>query len=339
MNDFEKIEHLLLHKKHEELNSSELKEVKEYFENATDYNDMRDTLMQVKSTLATDKLLIKPSVELKEKLLQQFENTYTSQNEKNNGKKRPFYRTIAFQWSAAASVIILLSFSAITYFNNLNKSDKEMAVNYKKGNSNSSPSSVDEEETANNTEVSTGSSPDVTIANGEKRDEMTEYEKPVISTNSQDEKGKSNVFGNISVNEDIIKEGDAINTENAPEYYRDNTTIDDSKLNNEEKVKDGIEDKNRTKTYESNTNIPVNEKKKVNPNKNTTLTKNKKEDSINNDKDEMNLGGYMSVNQMVQTVKTDSTNTALDSLKLDSNQMDKRSRDAKIELKKAEKDN
>ena len=129
MNDFEKIEHLLLSKKFEELNPSEVKEVQGYFENATDYNDMRDTLMQVKSTLAADKLLIKPSVDLKEKLLQQFENTYAKNENKKTGKTRPFYKTIAFQWSAAASVVIFLSIGTVYFFNNAMGKKKEMAIN------------------------------------------------------------------------------------------------------------------------------------------------------------------------------------------------------------------
>src|SRR5688572_4771001 len=113
MKDFEKIEHLLLSKKYEELSPAEVKEVTGYFENAVDYNDMRDTLMQVKSTLATDKLLVKPNVDLKEKLLQKFEQTYTTQP----GKSKPFYKTMGFQWSAAASVVIILSISIFSYIN------------------------------------------------------------------------------------------------------------------------------------------------------------------------------------------------------------------------------
>src|SRR5687768_9103089 len=136
MNDFEKIEHLLLSKKFEELSTSEMKEVQEYFENATDYNDMRDTLMQVKSTLAADKLLIKPSVELKEKLLQQFDKTYPKGGTKTGGKTRPFYKTLAFQWSAAASVVVIITLSAVSYINNMNgmQKSKEMAINNEKPN-------------------------------------------------------------------------------------------------------------------------------------------------------------------------------------------------------------
>ncbi len=130
MKDFEKIEHLLLSKRFEELSPTEVKEVNGYFEGATDYNDMRDTLMQVKSTLAADKLLIKPNVELKEKLLQQFDNTYTNTN-RVIGKTRPFYKHVAFQWSAAASVVLLLSLGIFMYMQDIKSNSNDgMAVNY-----------------------------------------------------------------------------------------------------------------------------------------------------------------------------------------------------------------
>lgn len=131
MKDFEKIEHLLLSKRFEELSPTEAKEVTSYFENATDYNDMRDTLMQVKSTLASDKLLIKPNVELKEKLLQKFDNTYTNHSSTSIGKTKPFYKNIGFQWSAAATIVLLISLSIFGYIQNINsKANDGMAVNY-----------------------------------------------------------------------------------------------------------------------------------------------------------------------------------------------------------------
>lgn len=336
MNDFEKIEHLLLHKKYDELNSSELKEVKEYFENATDYNDMRDTLMQVKSTLAADKLLIKPSVELKEKLLKQFENTYTNQNEKITGKKRPFYKSMAFQWSAAASVVVLLSISAVSFFNNLNKNDKEMAVNYKKDKTTVSPTTTDEELPGGTVETGTNNIPSSEISDREIREENTELEKPIISNNADIDNNKPKVYGNFSATEDKILE-----SENAPELdanegiknTRDNTTIDDSKYKNGDTYKEDL------KSYESNTTIPlkaVNEKKV-----NTTKVNNKdkkKDESNKQDNDEIQLGGYMSVNQMVQSDKKDSLKMNLDSLFMDSNKLDNRSRDAKIQIDERKKD-
>lgn len=337
MNDFEKIEHLLLHKKYDELNSSELKEVKEYFENATDYNDMRDTLMQVKSTLAADKLYIKPSVELKEKLLKQFENTYTNQNEKITGKKRPFYKSIAFQWSAAASIVVLLSISAVSFFNNLNKNDKEMAVNYKKDNTTISPTTTDEELPGSTVETGTNNIPGSEISDGEIREENTELEKPVISNNTDIDNNKPKVYGNFSATEDKILE-----SENAPELddnegtinNRNNTTIDDSK-----DIK-GDTYKEELKSNESNTTIPlkaVNEKK-VNTTKFNNKDK-KKDESNKQDNDKIELGGYMSVNQMVQSDKKDSLKLNMDSLFMDSNKMDNRSRDAKIQMDERKKDN
>jgi len=340
MNDFEKIEHLLLHKKYEELSSSELKEVQEYFENAIDYNDMRTTLMQVKTTLATDKVLIKPSVDLKEKLLKQFENTYTNQN--TISKKRPFYRTIAFQWSAAASVVVLLSISAITYFNSLNKTDKEMAVNYKKDKSTVSPTTTDEETPNGIAETGNNGAPELEVSDGKLQDINPEEKKPVIGSNSNEQENKSRVFGNFSTTEDVINESKTYDSENAPVLdmdekiiNRDNSTLDDAK----DKNGDGFKKEN--KLYETNTTIPVKtgNEKKNSTTKASNLSKKKKNDLTNKDNDEIQLGGYMSVNQMAQTEKSDSTRSALDSLRLDSNQMNKNSRDAKIEMDERKKDN
>jgi hypothetical protein len=369
MNDFEKIEHLLLSKNFEELNPSELKEVQGYFENATDYNDMRDTLMQVKSTLAADKLLIKPSVDLKEKLLQQFENTYAGNK---TGKTRPFYRKMAFQWSAAASIVVLLTLSAVTYFNNMNGAakSKEMAVNTERKSDDNTPSS--EKTTLNNdlTVVPTDST-STGISTGEGKNGFISN-APVGSTTMDLEEDKSSTFGNISTTEESVKEGEVNNQStitnpnrnndevNKP-LLKDNTTLD-AKDRSEtqgdrddanDQYNDAVKGKEESKMLENSTNVPmktVNEKntntdtkdywqsKKQNPNRTKDSNKDKQEAT-----EDINLGGvnngYMSVNQMVQTDKRDSLKTNLDSLQMDSNQLRGRQRDAKIDSLKDEKDN
>lgn len=130
MKDFEKIENLLLSKKYEELSPPELREVEAYFESEAEYTDMRQTLMQVKDTLAEDKTLIVPSVELKENLLKKFEETHTKSSAAT-GKTRPFYRTVWFQTAAAASVIIVIGLGIFNSMNNLDKGpqEKDMALN------------------------------------------------------------------------------------------------------------------------------------------------------------------------------------------------------------------
>ncbi len=369
MNDFEKIEHLLLSKKFEELNPSEMKEVQGYFENATDYNDMRDTLMHVKSTLAADKLLIKPSVDLKEKLLQQFENTYSNTVNKSAGKTRPFYRKMAFQWSAAASVVIILSVSAVTYFNSLNKNSKEMAVNYDKKDGDQSPA---EEKSNFNTEtVAATDSTSVVISNPDENETNTGFNAPVGSTTEDVEESKSEVLGNMSNNEVMVKEGER-NEENIPVNNGDElnkSTTKDSKIDdkrNPNKTEQSRDDANfyyndalkskedkTTKTLElDNTNIPTNNVNTVNEKNrstnNTDYWSKKKQNQDNKDKgevekqatDNIQIGGYMSVNQMVQTDKKDSTEVKLDSLKTDSSKINLQGRESSIDTdKKPQKDN
>jgi hypothetical protein len=371
MNDFEKIEHLLLSKKFEELNPSELKEVQGYFENATEYSDMRETLMQVKSTLAADKLLIKPSVDLKEKLLQQFENTHGN---KTAGKTRPFYRKMAFQWSAAASIVILLTLSTVAYFNNMNGAakSKEMAVNYEKKSDDGTPSSEKSNMNSDLTIAPADSTATTTgITTGENRNGFVQ-DAQVGSTTMDAEEDKNVTFGNISTTEETVKESDVnhqsiiINPDldnkdesNKP-VMKDNTTLDtktrtenegarddandqyNNKLKGKEESKvleNSINNANTVKTVnEKNTNTDTKDywqRKKQNPNK----TKDNKGEGNKEATEDIQLGGYMSVNQMVQTDKRDSLKANVDSLQIDSNQLRNRQRDAKLDSQKDEKNN
>jgi len=340
MNDFEKIEHLLLRKKFEELSPTEVKEVNGYFENANDYNDMRDTLMQVKSTLAADKILIKPNVELKEKLLQQFDKTYTNQIS-TAGKTRPFYKNIAFQWSAAASVVIIISISIFGYINNMSgKKSDEMAINYK-----SNKNSPVEE-----TSISSGETSTVTGTTGTE----TDGEERVIIVNpdsrneemSNDESDKKEVYKNFFVTEKDVNKGESEDITNAPvttnsennilqEGYIDNTTLRgvNTNVSKEEKkdadrvltnaYRDDIGDKIQDKSMELKTTIPTNSQSQtygnttlISKDQNTTnkkdywgKKKNKNKTKTDSNKNNLGNGG----------LAKDSVITKADSLKLDSN--------------------
>jgi hypothetical protein len=343
MNDFEKIEHLLLSKKFEELSPTEVKEVNDYFENANDYNDMRDTLMQVKSTLAADKLLIKPNVDLKEKLLQQFEQTYSNQNS-TAGKTRPFYKKVGFQWSAAASVVIIISLSIFGYINNLggNKSD-EMAVNYK------SKQTVPAEETSissGETEHGTGN----TTTDG--KEKVIVVNPDVISDESNiDESDRKRVYGNYFVQEKEVTEGESNEMNNAPvttntednilkNGFGDNTVGGMNTNTNEEKKDadkvltnayrdENVYKKEDTKTMEINTTIPTNSQSQnlgntQMVNKDQLVDKKdywgkKKNSNKNKTKTDSNKGKLGTENADLTNGK-DSVLTRADSLRLDSNQ-------------------
>jgi hypothetical protein len=363
MNDFEKIEHLLLNKKFEELNPTEMREVQGYFENATDYNDMRETLMQVKSTLAADKLLIKPNVDLKEKLLQQFENTYSNVTPKAAGKTRPFYRKMAFQWSAAASIVVILTLSAVTYVNNMNSHSKEMAINYDKPQKQDAP--LEEKSMPNGT--LTADSTSVTNSNPERKENLGD--QPVVgstttfgSNSDEAEKDKGTILSNKSTNENKILEGELKNTENNPtdllsKDADDNTTIDTRERSKTEEKRDdanyyyngALKDKEDKKQEINNipVNTTVNEVKSNTTKDYYTRKKQKNTDQNQGDKiavqkentDNINLGGYMSVNQMVQTEKKDSNKVKLDSLNMDSNKINNQRRESSIEINAPKKDN
>lgn len=351
MNDFEKIEHLLLSKRFEELSPTEVNEVNSYFENANDYNDMRDTLMQVKSTLAADKLLIKPNVDLKEKLLKQFDKTYTNSTSSAAGKTRPFYKSIAFQWSAAASVVIIVSISIFSYINQLGgaKSDK-MAINYESKKESPSQEKADytteDKDGTGNTGTTTDGKEKVIVVNPEAVNEEV----------SEDQPTKKGVYGNYFVNENTISEGESDKTSNAP-VFRTNTEVDalkrdafgdnsnvggvNTNVSKEEKkdadrvLTNAYRDENLykiedNKTIELNTTIPTNSQSQIFGNTNTTVNKNqlvnkkdywnkKKNLNKNRTKTDNNKGKTNNEDAIVANDK-DSMSIKTDSLKLDSNQ-------------------
>lgn len=349
MNDFEKIEHLLLSKRFEELSPTEVREVTGYFENATDYNDIRDTLMQVKSTLAADKLLIKPTVELKEKLLQKFENTHTNQGSASLGKTRPFYKNIAFQWSATATVVIVISLSIFGYIQNLNTLDKkEMAVNYE---SNTTHKRIDKgqptidgeapEETSvkdeNTSKVMVTTTDDVGSNKGE--GELDSRSTTLGGTNTVTETSKIN-DGDANVNVDETKN----NTKNF--YFssnrnnkNDNTTLDimtNTTLNpKEEKTEDANEILNAviiTNGDKQNDDLKVKEEEKNQPLNTTIQNQNNLNTKVNysqstfdrdswkknkNENSKVNLG--LAQDNLLEAEVADSLKMKTDSLKLDSN--------------------
>jgi hypothetical protein len=346
MNDFEKIEHLLLHKKYEELSPTEIKEVTGYFENASDYTDMRDTLLQVKSTLTADKLLIKPSVELKEKLLQQFDKTYTNQSTPT-GKTRPFYKNISFQWSIAASVVIIISLSIFGYVRNMNGHTTDgMAVNYKTKQPNNTESPASEEPATQ----TPGNNGYATSEETEGKDRVTTVNPEYISsTRNDDELGKSKIYGNYLKPEAEIMEGEVVIDPNAPlldsktthtmgaNRDMDNTTLmgaeaqknnanyyfNDKIMTNAYKENEDFRTNDEKKTESLYDNIPVleNSNTTVNYNQSTNLIKTnlaKKKDK-NKPKSNKGTNGGMVVGNLKQNA--DSNAVASDTLKLDSNKM------------------
>lgn len=274
MNDFEKIEHLLLSKKFEELSPTEVREVTSYFENATDYNDMRDTLMQVKSTLAADKLLIKPNVELKEKLLLKFESTYTNKVNSTLGKTKPFYKNIIVQWSAAASIVIVISLSIFGYIQNLNnKGGDNMAVNYD-SKTKSEKFNLSEPPVGGG-ENTPGETPEKD-ENGEGKLRVT-TDDDISSNRSEDHFNNPNVVGNSNtVAETEMGEGD-VNVPKDANSNLNNTGFFGSYRND-----------NSTLDTKTNTTLDQDEEKKDNANYYLNTTINKESDKPN---DESKVGG------------------------------------------------
>jgi hypothetical protein len=347
MNDFEKIEHLLLHKKYEELSPTEVREVTGYFENASDYNDMRDTLLQVKSTLTADKLLIKPSVELKEKLLQQFDKTYTNQASPA-AKTRPFFKNIGFQWSVAASVVIIISLSIFGYVRNMNGHTTDgMAVNYKSpSHKNDHTESTVNEEPATIKDGRTGHVITEDLSN---KDRVTTVNPEFIGTaRNGDELGKTKIYGNYFKPEAEVMEGDMVEDQNAPlvdtknklmftsQRDEDNTTTIGTEKNRDD-ANYYFNDKVLTNAYKENMEPKTNDEKKsellngnlgisevnttVNYNQTTNLSRTnlaKKKDKNRQKNNQQTLGGVQ-VSNLKQKVDTLSANA--DSLKLDSNKM------------------
>ncbi len=347
MNDFEKIEHLLLSKKFEELSSAELKEVTSYFENATDYTDMRETLMQVKSTLAADKLLIKPNVELKEKLLQQFDKTYANQKP-SGGNVRPFYKNTKFHWAAAASVIILISISIFAYINNFEqKGNDGMAVNYE---SPKKTETIDEtkpeaivgttsEETDNKNRVTTvngvegPAAADESVIETEGVEDLRKEESYEIgvgenSTNAPAEEKTIDRNGDGYVGFGVINRGDNNTTreekvEDKKESKDDANFYFNDKINATENQNLKGKEKEADRNNEPNKSIPVQNQSLFNTYVNyqqTTTDKdywkrNEKNNPKNNKSN--NVGGV--AQEVLTAVTIDTSKTTSDSLKLDSN--------------------
>ena len=307
MNDFEKIEDLLLAKRYEELSSAELREVNEYFENGSEYNDMRETLMQVKSTLAADKLLIKPSVDMKESLLNKFQQTYGQVKPTN---PIPFYKKTPFQWSAAASVVIILSLGIFGVLNNIGgNKEKNMAVNYdsnqpEQQNQKQSPAITD---TTTVYSVATGDSKSDEIISSDQdgfipsneAPETKEVNKPVITTNS------------YSVEESIM-EGESTNG------------LDDMNMNQQESNDESEKSENKSLEYNKdiyNTTIPVQgnstlDNSTIIDQKARNTYQNKKKHKSNNEDKNIQQGGITNTSILGNTTKTEVTQ---DSVKVDSN--------------------
>lgn len=347
--DFETIEHLLLNKRFEELNPAEVKEVSSYFEGASEYNDMRETLIQVKSTLASDKLLIKPNVELKEKLLQKFENTYTNTKPHSGANVRPFYKNIKFQWAAAASVMLLLTLSIFLYVNNLQtKGNDDMALNYDA--KQDKPETVTGENSpgAGEEDLSDGEA-SKPVGNSTMPEEVTiSTEEERISTMDDNQKGSTTKLGESSThapatdNSEIKLEG---NTSFGNETRTDNNTSKDNnpELKREEKANyyfnDVVNEKENKKTKaDKTTNQPnksVNTQSQsifnttVNPT-NTTTDRDywKRNKDKNKEQNTENVGGLA---EDAVTIKTDSIKSATDSLSIDSKDSINR-RSAEMEL-------
>lgn len=322
MDDFEKIEHLLLNKRFEELSPTELREVSNYFENAADYNDMRDTLSQVKSTLAEDKLLIKPNVELKEKLLQQFDKTYTQAKPGAGGNTVPFYKNIKVQWAAAASVVLIVTIGLVGYFQNLKSNSNDgMAVNYES--KKNQPTQQDPAITETNTSEEFVVEEEKSALNDE----------TVTNKKSEDRSEKPIIYGNFSTTESEVGEGSMNNsniptTTNGYSTNRDENTIIDTKVEEKNDANYYFNDRlnseddiirSQDKDLKTNTTILPKkdaELKNTSVNYNQSTTKLKKQKGRDKEVKQENIGGMA---PQVMAEVSDSTKISIDSLRLDSN--------------------
>lgn len=343
--DFEIIEHLLLTKRFEQLSPTERQEVNSYFDGPAEYNDMRDTLMQVKSTLASDKLLIKPNVELKEKLLQKFDNTYTQSHTNTGGNVRPFYRNVKFQWAAAASVMLLVTLSIFLYVNNLKtKGNDDMALNYES--KPNKPEAVTEESAPDgNTSVTTGDGKDnvnqtmndgVNIPEEERvttmEDEKITATENTVNVSSQNapatDKGENrnegfSTFGNTTKGDNNTSRDDQppLKKEEKTNYYFNDVV-------NEKENKKAKADTKKQPNKSVNTQSQSIFNTTVNPT-NTTSDKDYWKRNKDTNKNTETVGGLAEDNETTKDV--DSVKLATDSLNLDSKDSINR-RSAEMEL-------
>lgn len=314
MENFEKIEDLLISKSYDELGASEKLMVGEYFDNASAYNDMRETLLQVKHSFNEDKIYVKSKLGKKEFLLQQFEAKYSSVSATNT---RPFYTKPWFSYGAAASILFAVGLVVINSFD----FTKQNSFAYQK-----------EHNVSSNNETPIISSASANNESEEKVDNKVLYDHTSGESSTGPVMDEESINNDIPVISDNINDGvskteySAVNESYTNGYSENRSSVtstissDDSKIiDKDEKDRDGDANTRFYKEINSNMIATESNEKPQNPKKKPNNTKSRSKNnapvytnnsSVANGSGASNIGGISLSDSIVNK------NNASDSTKI-----------------------
>lgn len=271
--DLEKIEALMLHKAYDELTDDERRLVDMHISSASEYNDMRETLLNVKKTFDEEKITLRPQVNMKEALLKKFEAVHgtSSSSIPPESQKKKFFIPVYMRYAGVAAVLVVGLFMVFTQYNAQKKSSSEDIVMYNAGEKNGEEKlPVTKEETVSpveNTEETSGYLNPATMPTTTKQSEVSEQNTNVLSDQQQpvnnkvvrpvmlDELEEKDADEQIMVSDD--EEFYTITGESTNMYY-DYTTSDRNE-NKSKKKNTSLSDKNdNTSITGKSTRPPVN---------------------------------------------------------------------------------
>lgn len=271
--DLEKIEALMLHKAYDELTDDERRLVDMHISSASEYNDMRETLLNVKKTFDEEKITLRPQVNMKESLLKKFEAVHgtNSSSIPPESQKKKFFIPVYMRYAGVAAVLVVGLFMVFTQYNAQKKSRSEDIVMYNAGEKNGEEKlPVTKEETVSpveNTEETAGYLNPTTMPTTTKQSEVSEQNNNVLSDQQQpvnnkvvrpvmlDELEEKDADEQIMVSDD--EEFYTITGESTNMYY-DYTTSDRNE-NKSKKKNTSLSDKNdNTSITGKSTRPPVN---------------------------------------------------------------------------------
>jgi len=124
--DLEGLEALLEAKAYGELTEKERALVAQHIASESEYNDLRDTLKNVKKTFHEEKTALRPKVDMKESLLKKFEDVHGKGNTDAPVKK--FHIPVFYRYAGVAAMLILGLFLVVNQYNSKPKKYDPLAM-------------------------------------------------------------------------------------------------------------------------------------------------------------------------------------------------------------------
>lgn len=129
--DLEGLEELMLRKPYAELSVEERRMVSRHVASESEYNDLRDTLVNVRKTLQEEKIVLRPRVDMKEALLKKFEEVHGQGGGATPMDNRPkkFHIPVFYRYASVAAVLLIAFLVVFNQFSGIGpKKTKDLAM-------------------------------------------------------------------------------------------------------------------------------------------------------------------------------------------------------------------